>query len=420
MSDTVEPFNIMCKPVCGVCNLDCCYCYYTMKPRELYPGVKKFMMTDEVLESYVRQYLQAMPERCEFGWQGGEPTLAGLDFFKKAIELQKQYATDDQTVTNALQTNATLLDDEWCEFLAENNFLVGVSLDGPPQWHDTFRRDRANNPTFHRAWGGLELLRKHGAEFNVLVTLNSVNAPHAGDIYRYFTNRGIKYVQFIPILERVRDDVPTDFSCTGEQFGRFMLDVFDIWASRDVGQVSERLIDSVLHTIVFGKASTCCYAERCANAHIVEWNGDVYVCDHFVYKEWCIGNLMDRPLIELVQDPLLEKFARLKTELPSVCRDCEYLGFCHGGCPKHHRPIGTSPDRHNHFCEGLKLFFSEALPELRRMAEYVRQGKLPPLKGQDAPPAGAPTRAAAGRPPGRNAPCPCGSGKKYKNCCGKQ
>jgi len=420
MSATVDPFNIMCKPVCGVCNLDCCYCYYTMKPKQLYPGVKKFMMTDEVLEAYVRQYLEAMPERCEFGWQGGEPTLAGLDFFKKAIALQKQHAKDDQTVTNALQTNATLLDDEWCEFLARNNFLVGVSLDGPAQWHDTFRRDHSNNPTFHRAWAGLELLRKHGAEFNVLVTLNSVNAPHAGDIYRYFANRGIKYVQFIPILERVSGDEPTDFSCTGEQFGRFMLDVFDLWASRDVGQVSERLIDCVLHSIVFGKASTCCYAERCANAHIVEFNGDVYVCDHFVYKEWCIGNLMTRPLIELVQDPLLEEFSKLKTELPTRCRECEYEPFCHGGCPKHHRPIGTSPDRYNHFCEGLKLFFTEAMPELRRMAEYIRQDQLPPLKGQDAPPAGAPTRAAAGRPPGRNAPCPCGSGRKFKNCCGKQ
>jgi uncharacterized protein len=203
-----------------------------------------------------------------------------------------------------------------------------------------------------------------------------------------------------------------------------MLEVFDLWARRDVGKVSERLIDCVLHTIIFGKASTCCYSERCANAHVLEFNGDLYVCDHFVYKEWCIGNIMDRPLIELVQDPMLEEFARLKTELPSRCRDCEYLPFCRGGCPKHHRPIGTDPTRWNHFCEGLKLFFGESLPELHRMAEYIRDGQLPPPKAEptEAPAqqgVGAPTRAAAGRPPGRNAPCPCGSGRKFKNCCGR-
>ena len=172
----------MAKPVCGLCNLDCKYCYYTSKPRELYGEVKKFMMTDEVLENYTRQYLAALPARCEFGWQGGEPMLAGVDFFAKAIELQKRYAKDGQVVTNGLQTNGTLLDEQWCEFLAANRFLVGISIDGPAQWHDHFRRDHAGNPSFHRAWAGLELLRKHGAELNVLVTLNSVNAPHAGDV----------------------------------------------------------------------------------------------------------------------------------------------------------------------------------------------------------------------------------------------
>ena len=190
MVEVLRPFNIMCKPVCGTCNLDCCYCYYTMKPRDLYPGVEKFQMADDVLDSYTRQYIETMPVRCEFGWQGGEPTLAGVDFFRRAVELQKQYKIDGQVLTNALQTNGTLLTDEWCEFLAAEGFLVGLSLDGPPQWHDTFRRDHANNPTFHRAWAGLELLQKHKVEFNVLVTLNSANAPHAGDIYRYFTNRG--------------------------------------------------------------------------------------------------------------------------------------------------------------------------------------------------------------------------------------
>ena len=433
MSEIIRPFHIMAKPVCGVCNLDCVYCYYTMKPRELYPDTDKFMMTDEVLESYTHQYLDLLPERCEFGWQGGEPTMAGKGFFRKAIEFQKRHARDGQVVSNAIQTNGTLLDDEWCEFLAENKFLVGISIDGPGQWHDWFRRDHAGGPSFHRTWAGLELLRKHGCEYNVLVTLNSINAPHAGDTYRYFVNQGVKYLQFIPVLERAEGDEPADFSCTGEQFGRFMLEVFDVWSQRDVGKVSERLIDNCLHQIIYGEPSMCCYASRCANAHVLEWNGDLYACDHFVYREWRIGNIMDRPLAELVRDERLNEFAAMKTDIPRACADCEFLEFCRGGCPKHHRPIGTDPQRVNHFCEGYKLFFREALPALRGMADYIKRGQIPPpRKSPGAPartpeqqaafaagPAMAAPRAGTRRPPGRNAPCPCGSGRKYKNCCGR-
>ncbi len=432
MGRILQPFNIMAKPVCGVCNLDCRYCYYTAKPRELYPGVEKFMMSDRVLESFVRQYLQAMPQQCEFGFQGGEPMLAGLDFYEKVVALQKQHRLDGQRINNAFQTNGTLLDEAWCEFLAREKILVGISIDGPPQWHDAFRKDHAGNPTFHRAWAGLELMAKHGVEFNVLVTLNSANAPHAGDIYRYFVNHGARYLQFIPVLERDADDQPTDFSCTGEQFGRFLLEVFEIWASRDVGKVSERFIDNVLHSIIYDRASMCCYAQRCANAFVLEFNGDLYACDHFVYPEWLIGNIMDRPLAELVCAEKVEQFASMKTDLPPACGDCEYLSFCNAGCPKHHSPIGTDPGRVNHFCQGYKLFFKEALPELRRIAEYIKQGQTPPPKeslGSEASQRGASQAPAVdapmarglggGGPAGRNDPCPCGSGKKYKNCCGR-
>ena len=440
MDEVVRPFSIMAKPVCGVCNLACRYCYYTSKPHELYPDVKEsdLRMSEEVLESYTRQYMEAMPVRCEFGWQGGEPLLIGKDFFRKAIEFQKQYGREGQVVANALQTNGTLLDDEWCEFLAASKFLVGLSLDGPSQWHDSFRLDHAGNTSFHRAWDGLELLRKHNVEFNVLVTLNSANAPHAGDIYRYFANRGVQYVQFIPILELDENGRPTDFSCTDQQFGRFMLEVFNIWAKRDVGKVSERFIDSVLHSLIYGKSAMCCYSDRCANAHVLEWNGDLYACDHFVFQEWKIGNIMETPLAELVTSPKLDKFAAMKTGAPDACRDCEFFRLCYGGCPKHHRPIGTDPGRVNHFCEGYKAFFHQALPELRRMAEYFRRGQMPPPQGaepsrspesQEA--GGTPTGQQAAKPPTaqrqspsrtprRNAPCPCGSGKKFKNCCGRK
>ena len=422
MSET-RPFHIMAKPVSGVCNLDCRYCYYTAKPAELYPGVDRFMMSDEVLESFTRQYLAAQPVRCDFGWQGGEPMLAGLDFFRRAVELQKQYAADGQQVANAIQTNATLIDEPWAEFLADNKFLVGISLDGPPQWHDAFRKDRSGGPSFHRAWRGLELLAGRGVEFNVLVTLNSINAPHAGDIYRYFVNRGVRYLQFIPILERTPGGAPSDFSCTGEQFGRFMLEVFDTWRARDVGRVSERFIDSLIHQLIYGRPAMCCHAERCANAHVLEFNGDLYACDHFVFKEWRIGNIMDRPLAELLGDERLAQFDALKTALPDACRDCEYLPLCNGGCPKHHDPIGTSPARVNHFCQGYKMFFSEALPELRRMAPYFARNEMPPTAGTGdralGTAAGGPGTRSARPSANRNDPCPCGSGRKFKNCCGQ-
>ena len=380
MEQVLPPFSIMAKPVSGTCNLDCRYCYYITKPQDLYPDQRHFKMSDQVLEAYTRQYLQAMPVQCDFGWQGGEPLLAGLEFFKKAVEFQKQYRSQEQRVGNALQTNGVLLNDDWCEFLAANGFLVGLSLDGPPQWHDSFRRDKVGNPTYHRAWAGLELLRKHGVEFNVLVTLNRANAPHAGDIYRYFVNRGVNYLQFIPILERKDDGTPTDYSCTAEQFGRFMLEVFDIWSTRDIGKVSERFIDNALHTLIYGNAAMCCHARSCANGHVMEFNGDLYACDHFVYREWLIGNIMERPLEQLVRDARLAEFARLKTNLPGACRQCEFLTMCHAGCPKHHMPIGTADLRLNYFCEGYKLFFRHALGDLKGMAEYFKRGQMPPLR----------------------------------------
>lgn len=376
----IAPFNIMAKPVSGVCNLDCRYCYYTAKPRELYPHETKFMMSHEVLEAYTKQYLQAQPVRCDFAWQGGEPLLAGKDFFRKSLELQAANRGSAQAVHNGLQTNGVLLDDEWCELLAANKFLVGLSLDGTPQWHDRFRMDHEGKPTFHRAWAGLELLRKHKVEFNVLVTLNRANAPHAGDIYRYFVKRGVNYLQFIPILERKADGTPEDYSCTPQQWGKFLCEVMDIWASRDIGKVSERMIDNVLHTCIYGHASMCCYAKRCANAHVLEYNGDLYACDHFVQKQWLIGNIMDRPLGEWVRDPRLAEFSAMKENLPDACRSCEYVEFCNGGCPKHHMPIGTDPARMNYFCEGYKTFFAHALPELRKMAEHFKRGQMPPLR----------------------------------------
>ena len=428
MSREIRPFNIMAKPVCGVCNLACEYCYYLDTPRRLYPDVRKFQMSHEVLASYVSQYISAAPKRVDFNWQGGEPLLCGIDFFKKAVELQGRGRRDSQEIINALQTNGVALDDEWCEFFATNNFLIGISIDGPPQWHDAYRRDKAGTGSFARAWAGLELLKKHGVDFNVLVTLNAANASHGADIYRYFVNRGVRYLQFIPILERDEHGNVRDFSCPPDQFGKLLLEVFELWASRDAARVSERFIDNVIHTLLYGQASICCYAERCANAFVLEFNGDLYACDHFVTRQWLIGNIMDRPLGQLLADEKLEQFAHLKTDLPAACKDCQFLRFCNGGCPKHHVPIGTDPHRVNYFCDAYKLFFREALEPLKEISEHIRRdGALAPKSaGQTRPVSGR--SAAAGpayateAPPGRigrNDPCPCGSGRKFKNCCSR-
>jgi uncharacterized protein len=428
----VRPFNIMAKPVSGVCNLDCRYCYYSHKPQDIYAGAEKFLMADDILASYTRQYMEAMPEHCEFSWQGGEPLLAGKDFYQKALAFQKQFARPNQVVANALQTNATLLDDQWCEFFREHNFLIGVSLDGPQRVHDRFRMDQDGNPTWHRAMAGLDLLAKHRVEFNILATLNSANAGLGGDLYRFFVNRGVRYLQFIPVLERQADGLPTLHSCTAAQYGRFLIETWDQWLSRDIGKVSERFIDSALHVLVHGQASICCYARQCANAHVLEFNGDLYACDHFVFERWRLGNIMDSQLAELIQGKRLEEFAQLKQATPDACRQCEYLPLCNGGCPKHHFPIGADPARVNHFCQSYKTFFKHALGDLERTADYIRRGQMPPCPKTKVGPAKAPgaqspalasvsaTAARGAKPPGRNAPCFCGSGLKYKNCCGRK
>ena len=365
----LPPFSVMAKPVCGVCNLDCGYCYYTPKTA-LYPGVKNFHMTKETLETFLRQYLRARPREVVVSWQGGEPLLAGLDFFRLARDLVEKYRLPGQAVEWSIQTNGTLLDDEWCEFFAENRYLVGISIDGPKEAHDFFRKDRAGKGSFDRAWRGLELLRKHGVDFNALVTLNSNNVKLGADLYRFFVNKGVDWIQFIPILERDEEGNVLPFSCPPEAFGRFLSEVFDTWVLNDVGKVSVRIFESVVSQLVQHVPTVCVYSRRCANAYVLEWNGDLYACDHFVVPEWRLGNVLETPLEELVTSEKVEEFARLKTELPGPCLECRYLPICNGGCPKHHLP-GTEGGKVNYFCRGYKAFFEKSLPSFRRIARDI-------------------------------------------------
>ncbi len=410
----------MVKPVCGVCNLSCGYCYYKDKPRELYPAETRFQMTPEALESFTRQYMALHPERAEFGWQGGEPMLAGREFYRRAVELQRQFGRPGQTVANALQTNGTLLDEAWCDLLAEHRFLVGLSLDGPPPWQDAFRKDAAGAGSFARAWKGLELLRARGVEFNVLVTLHRANVPHAADLYRYFVNRGVRYVQFIPILERDAAGRPAEFSCTPQQYGRFLVEVFRLWRARDVGRVSERFIDSVLHQLLFGSPASCCQAPRCANAFVLEYNGDLYACDHFVAPDYRLGNILEMPLAAMVGSERQRRFGLAKREaLPRYCLTCPARSLCHGGCPKD-RLLAT-PDGEpglNYLCEGYRAFHTHSERAMQFMAGELCAGRPPAnvmlYLAQDE--SAREERFGRAR---RNDPCPCGSGRKFKQCHGR-
>lgn len=411
---SAEPFNIMIKPVCSTCNLDCAYCYYKTKSKELYGTDAVLRMSDDLLEDFTVQYIRAMPGVCTFNWQGGEPLIVGLDFFRKAVGLQKKHAGPNQLIGNNIQTNGTLLSEEWCRFFRDNQFLVGISIDGPEALHNMFRRDVEGQGTFLPAWKGLELLRKHGVEFNVLVALNSENTPKGKEIYQFLVSQGIKHMQFIPVIERKTDGTMADFSCSPRHLESFLVDVYSCWKDRDVGKVSVRFIDDLLYYLFYGQSPICCNGRKCAHAFVLEWNGDLFACDHFVFKDWLIGNISSQPLEKLIQSPMVEKFAGLKTDLPAECRRCIYLQYCNGGCPKHHVPIGTSPARINYFCQAYKTFFAVALDELKRLAETVRSenaDKRVSLRHERS--------SMPGEKVGRNDPCPCGSGRKYKLCCGR-
>ncbi len=419
------PFHLMIKPVGADCNLACEYCYYRGK-RALYPG-SDFRMADEVLEQTTRAYLEANPApEVVFGWQGGEPLLAGLDFYRRAVALQAECAAPGQRISNTLQTNGTLLDEEWCGFLRAHGFLVGLSLDGPRAAHDAYRRDPAGGPTFDRVMQAARLLKETGVEFNILATVHAANVGRPVEVYRFFRDEvGARFLQFIPIVEPVTAaDGGVSVSArsvSGKEYGRFLARVFDEWVRRDVGTVFVQTFDSALASWLGGPAALCVFAEECGRALVVEHNGDLYACDHFVRPEYRLGNIMEAPLARMVDSERQQAFGRAKREaLPPACRECEYLFACRGGCPKNRlAPQYPGEPPSNHLCEGYRYFFAHIDARMRQMADLVRRGRPAAEVMQTSPAAGAAAAPPyAGTP--RNAPCPCGSGRKYKHCHGRR
>ncbi|MDE2750045.1 MAG: anaerobic sulfatase maturase [Chloroflexota bacterium] len=426
---TTQPtaFHLMTKPRGAICNLDCKYCYFLSKEK-LYPG-SKFRMSDNLLEEYIRQYIEAQSVNdINFAWQGGEPTLMGVEFFRQAVRYQQKYRRPHMRITNALQTNAVTLDDEWCEFFAANDFLLGVSLDGPRDAHDFYRVDKGGNPTFDKVMAGLRLLQKHGAEYNILTTVHAANEGQGARVYKFLRDEvGTKFMQFIPIVERDNDsgyqegDSVTARSITAEGYGRFLIDMYEEWLRHDVGQVFVQIFDIALAAWTGAPPGLCIFDETCGLALAMEHNGDVFSCDHYVEPDYKLGNIMDVHLSDIVVMDEQIKFGQDKRDtLPQYCLDCEVKFVCNGGCPKN-RFIKT-PDGEpglNYLCAGYRAFFNHVRPTMEFMAAELTARRPPAnvmleMARHDA----ELERAFASA--GRNDPCPCGSGKKFKRCHGRR
>ena len=429
-----DQYHILTKPIGPLCNLDCKYCFYLEKAK-LYPGAT-WAMRGEVLENYIRQYINSQDtEAISFAWQGGEPTLLGVEFFERVVALQAQYS-DGRKIDNAFQTNGVLLDDEWGEFLKINNFLVGISIDGPRDLHDAYRLDKGGQGTFDKVMRGISVLKKHGVEFNTLTTVHRVNSQHPLEVYHFLKEVGSGYMQFIPIVERASSVTTEDgltlvssafaeqaavtkWSVEPLQFGKFLTAIFDEWVRNDVGRQYIQLFDVSLGMWIGMPASLCIFRRTCGSALAMEHNGDVYSCDHFVYSENKLGNIMDLPLRTMVDSRQQREFGNAKMDtLPQYCRCCEVRFACNGECPKHRflkTPDGESGL--NYLCAGYKHFFNHIDPYMRFMALQLQQKRAPAnvmewIRVQEAG-----YQAQTNEAPGRNDPCPCASGKKAKRCC---
>lgn len=388
-----RPMYVMLKPAGSLCNLRCKYCYYLEKDK-LYKQCKNHVISDELLEKFIKEYIEAQTTpQVLFTWHGGETLMRPISFYKRALELQRIYGRGRQ-IDNCIQTNGTLLTDEWCQFFKDNNFLVGVSIDGPQEFHDEYRRTATNKPTFVKVMNGINLLNKHGVEWNALAVVNDYNADYPLEFYRFFKQIGCKYIQFSPIVERVvkREDGLTlapgmqggdaglaDFSITPEQWGNFLCTIFDEWVHNDVGEYFVQLFDATLANWVGQAPGVCILAEECGHAGVMEFNGDVYSCDHFVYPEHLLGNLHTKTITEMMYSDQQNKFAKMKKQmLPQQCKECKFLFACHGECPKN-RFLNDKYGNYglNYLCKGYRQFFEHVEPYMNFMKRELENLRAP-------------------------------------------
>jgi len=435
--DNAPPrFHMLAKPSGSTCNIDCAYCFFLSK-EALYPS-EKHRMSKVTLDAYIRQLLEShRAPQVTIAWQGGEPTLMKLDFFRHAVDLAERYRKPGQKVEHTFQTNGLLLDDDWCAFFKAKNFLVGLSVDGPRELHDTYRRNRRDEGTFDLVKRGWQYLRKHDVEFNILCTVNAANQSHGRSVYRFFRDElGVKWMQFIPIVERTTaetmdiankgwserpgqkrllytqtGDLVTKRSVGGEQYGRFLIDIFEEWVRRDVGRIYVQLFDVTLEAY-FGRHLLCIHAPTCGYGPALEYNGDLYTCDHYVESGYKLGNIHETHMLELVSSPAMRKFGNDKRDtLTKQCRECEVRPLCNGGCPKDRFALTRDGEPgHNYLCAGFELFFKHTQPAMQTMIKLLKRGR--------APAEVMAWTAAEDRKRGPYRPCPCGSGRKFKFCHG--
>ena len=416
MARASREFQIFTKPVGAVCNLGCTYCYY-LKKRGLYPDVESFRMGEDILEAYIRQHIEASPgPEVSFSWHGGEPTILGLDYFRKIVALQKKYQRPGHIINNGVQTNGTLLDEEWCGFLADERFAVGLSLDGPSEMHDRHRVTKGGKSTHDQVMRGYELLRKHQVYCDVLCVVNADNVRHPAEVYGFFRDIDSRYVSFLPLVERQSDHeggVSAE-SVSAEAWGYFLCTVFDMWKQHDIGRIKVQVFEEAARPALGREHGLCIFRETCGDIPVVEHNGDFYTCDHFVDDGHRLGNIMDTHLAELLESPEQRAFGRSKHDsLPKYCRECDVVEMCNGECPKNrfiHTPDGE-PGL-NYLCAGYKRFFNHCGPFLAELGALWQRQTLDQKASRDEATVKRNTPKV-----GRNDPCPCGSGKKYKKCC---
>ena len=425
----IPRIHVLAKPTGAACNLACSYCFFLDKEL-LYPG-SKFRMSDEVLENYIRQLIEAHSSpQVSVVWQGGEPTLMGLDFYRRAIEFQNKYRKPGMTFENSMQTNGTLLNDEWCQFFKENNFLIGISIDGPRELHDTYRVTKSGEGSFDMVMRGLRLLQKHGVEFNVLTTVNRINADYPLEVYRFLRDEaGASWIQFIPAIERITEDGLTIYqqgstvserTVRPEQFGRFLIKVFDEWVMNDVGKMYMQTFEATLgNWMRLPSAGICVFAPTCGTALALEHNGDLYSCDHYVEPDYLLGNILQEPMIELAFSDQQVKFGNDKLDtLPKYCLECDVRFACHGGCPKN-RFIETPAGEPglNYLCAGWKAFFHRVDEPMKILATLLRMNR-PASDVMDILAERKDKLAEAYTNATPNQTCPCGSGLEFRACHG--
>ena len=388
-----KPLYVMLKPAGAHCNLACKYCYYLEKTK-LYPTAQRHLMSDEMLEQFTREYIEAQTmNQVLFTWHGGEPLLRSIDFYRKALSLQQKYA-GGRRIDNVIQTNGTLLTDEWCEFFAQNHWLVGISIDGPQPDHDHYRLTAAGKPSWKKVMQGIKLLKKHGVEWNAMAVVNAYNANHPLEFYRFFKENGCQFLQFTPIVERLtrhedgrtlasladKDEISlSEASVAPEQWGYFLCAIFDEWVRKDVGKIFVEIFDCTLANWMGISPGICAYSKECGHAGVMEHNGDVYSCDHFVFPEYKLGNIRDHSLIDMLYGEQQQEFSRLKhSSLPRQCKECDMEFACHGECPKNRFMKDKYGDSGlNYLCPGYYHYYQHVAPYMDYMKQELMSQRPP-------------------------------------------